>query len=130
MSLFRRDKRPALGRSAALAARPVRAPSVRVVDRPDGGVNVTVEVLRPSWQRLLGAGRHAERTFGLDAVGREVYEACDGKRTVARLVREFGRRRKCGRAESELAVTTFLETLVRKGLVVLAVPRRPGGATE
>lgn len=129
MSPLRRDKAPALGRAAAMAARPVQVPRVRLVERPDGGANVTVEVLRPGWQRLLGTPRHAERTFGLDAVGREVYEACDGKRTVGRLVGEFGRRRKCGRAESELAVTTFLETLVKKGLVVLAV-RRPGGSSK
>ena len=111
----------AIDREAALSARPAQTPAERVEDRRDGGCLVTIRCLRPRWQRWLGGGPTAARTFGLDAVGREVYEACDGRRSVREIVADFAAAHSVSPAEAELSVTAFLRTLVAKGVAVIAV---------
>jgi len=83
-------------------------------------------VSRPRWQRLLGAGSQTERSFGLDAYGREVFEACDGKRSVRAINRRFAKAHRIALAEAEMAVAAFLKTLLAKGLVAMEIdaPRR------
>ena len=126
MSFFRRRK-PGLGRKAAMTARPRQAPVVRTKHRPDDGVNVTVMIRRPRWHRWLGGSERSERTFGLDAYGREVFEACDGKRSVRAIVRRFAANHEISRPEAELSVTTFLKTLMAKGLVVMELDKPAKG---
>jgi len=124
VSLFGRAKSK-LGRGGSLSARPHPAPVVGAKERPDGGLIVTIRVDRPRWQRLLGASERTERSFGLDAYGREVLEACDGRRSVKAIVRRFAKAHQMSLAEAELAVATFLKTLVSKGLVAMEI-RDPG----
>jgi len=57
----------------------------------------------------------------LDALGREVYDTADGSRTVKTIARDFAASHKISVAEAELAVTTFLRTLMRKGLIAMLV---------
>ena len=122
--LVGRRRRPSLGRRESLSACPWRAPVVRTVDRPDGGAIVTVQAPCGRVQRLLtGAATH-ERTYGLDRYGREVLEACDGRRTVRNIVDRFAAAHKVSLAEAQKAVAAFLRTLVSKGLIVMEV-RRP-----
>ena len=110
-----------LDRDTAMSARPSQAPVIGTTQRPDGGMNVTVLVRRPTWLKLFGASEQCERTFGLDAFGREVFEACDGKRSVRGIVRRFAKVHPLGRAEAEMSVSAFLKTLVTKGLVRMEV---------
>ena len=112
-----------LDRTSALSGRPRPAPILSRKDRPDGGVNVTVMVRRPGWSRLLGGAASAERTFGLDAFGREVLEACNGKRSVGAIVGRFAKAHQVSRAEAELSVTRFLKTMMTKGLVMMEVSK-------
>jgi len=112
-----------LDRGAALAARPEAAPLVRCEERENGGALVTVRLARRRWLRWLGGPDEVEQSFGLDALGREVYEACDGKSSVRKIIRDFAARHKVSPAEAEIAVTTFLKTLMAKGLVVMAVDK-------
>jgi len=79
-------------------------------------------VHRTIWGMLGRAGK-TERSYGVDPLGREVYEACDGKTTVKGIVSGFQRRHKLSRSEAEVAVTTFLKTLVSKGLIAVAVDK-------
>jgi hypothetical protein len=122
-SEIKRDEGAA--RRMALGARPHRLPAVRTEER-DGKLYVTVRFLRPRWQRLLGADARAERTFGLDAYGRRVYESCDGRRTVGEVCAGFSAQTGISRPESEMAVTRFLRTLMIKGLVAMEMDRRSG----
>jgi hypothetical protein len=107
-----------LSREAALNATPVRTASVSREERGEK-LYVSLAYDRPRWQRLLGADARCRRTYGLDAYGREVYEACDGKTSVDRIVRRFARNHKLSRAEAETAVTTFMRVLMSRGLVVI-----------
>lgn len=128
MGLFRRSKAP-LDRRSALSGRPCQATLVSRKDRPDGGAVLTVMLQSARWQRWLGGGRTRERSFGLDAYGLEVFEACDGKRSVSAIIRRFGKVHHLSRPEAETAVTTFIKTLLGKGLITMELdrPDRRGG---
>jgi hypothetical protein len=100
---------------------------VRTQDRPDGGAIVTVTVPSGRWHKLLSGATTHERTYGLDRYGREVLEACDGKRTVRNIMDRFAAAHKVSAAEAEKAVAAFLRTLLGKGLIVMEVPRSQRG---
>lgn len=113
-------------RGAALRARPRRVPPARLEEKA-GKLYVTVRFQRPAWQRVLGAERIGERTFGLDPYGRRVYESCDGERSVEAIVAHFAVAVRVSLPEAELVVTRFLRTLVSKGLIVMEMERRGFG---
>ena len=114
------QKRPAMSRVEALRACPVKAPVLR--EEPvDGGRRVTVQCRRPRWQRLLGAEALCEHTFEFDTLGLEVYAACDGRTSVAELIRSFAARRHVSEPEAELSVTHYLRTLMARGLVAMRI---------
>ena len=111
-----------IGRDAAMSARPFRRKTGRRFEK-NGKRYVTVTLERPRWQLWLGASEACERTFGLDAYGQEVYDACDGNLSVTRIVEAFARNHSISRAEAEVAVTTFIKMLVGKGLVGIEVDK-------
>ena len=115
MSLFG-SKPPMLDRETAISGHPLKLP-VKRQEEKDGKLYVTVEFHRPRWQQVLGADEVCERTFGLDNYGREVFDACDGKTSVKRIVKSFAKNRKISVAEAEVAVSTFLKTLMARGMV-------------
>lgn len=112
-----------LDRASALSARPKRLPFLRR-ERTDGKLRVTVLVRPAGWARWLGGSGEVERTFALDAMGQEVYEACDGTCTVEQIARQFAGRHKVSIAEAESAVGMFLKTLMAKSLVAMVVSNR------
>lgn len=97
-------------------------PPVRREEK-NGKLYVTVRFKRPGWQRILGAVETCERTFGLDAYGRRVYERCDGKRTVEEIVGSFADVTRISLPEAEMAVTRFMKTLMSKGLIAVEIDR-------
>lgn len=113
----------AMTREQAMAARPRQLPTVSRQRQEGGKLVVRVELERPSWQRWLGAPGRFGRTFVLDTYGQEVYESCDGKTKVERIIRDFAAEHKVSQAEAELAVSKFLQTLVAKGLVAIEVKK-------
>ena len=115
-------RRPILDRSQALDAIPVQAPVV-TTERKGEKVYVTIAFERPGWQRALGADRRCKRTYGLDPYGYDVYSFCDGRRSVRQGIERFARKHHVSHPEAELAVTTFLQTLVKKGLIGMAVDK-------
>ncbi|MBD3393268.1 MAG: PqqD family peptide modification chaperone [Chitinivibrionales bacterium] len=68
-----------------------------------------------------------EHGFGLDLLGREVWEACDGHRSVESIVDAFAARHGLGFHEARVGVTEFLKLLTRRGLVVVAGAPVPKG---
>jgi uncharacterized membrane protein len=103
-----------------MAGRPKRLPFLRQ-EETGGKLRVTVRLQRAGWLRWLAGSGEVERTFALDALGREVYDTADGSRSVEAIVREFAARHKISVAEAESAVTAFLRTLMRKGLIAMLV---------
>jgi len=113
-------RRTAITREDALQACPIQVPPVS--SEVEGAkLRVTVQYQRPGWQRLLGAGTYCRRTYRLDTYGREVYDACDGNASVKVIIRRFAKSHRLSKPEAEKAVTTFMKTLMSRGLVAVAI---------
>ena len=110
-------KKKKISRTAAFKARPLKLPVSGATELDAGGLRLTVQLDRPKWQRFLGASNKATCSFELDTFGREVYEACDGKNNVNRIIKDFAGAHNITAAEAEISVTTFLKTLMSRGLV-------------
>ena len=109
-----------IARFDAMAGVPHKVPVVKT-EKKGAKLYATIEYERPGWQRVLGADSRCQRTFGLDAYGREVYESCDGKRSVKTIIARFAKSHHISLPEAEVAVTAFMKTLMTKGLVAIAV---------
>jgi hypothetical protein len=105
-----------------MGSRPFKLEAKRLEEK-NGRLYVTIEFVRPRWQQFLGASKVLERTFGLDDYGREVFEACDGKTTVMEIAKRFARNHKISIAEAEVSVSTFLKTLLARGMVGIEMER-------
>ena len=81
-------KKPFINRERALAARPEQAPALKLENLPDGGIGITV---RLEARGLLGwmSSKPVDRTFKLDLLGKEVYEACSGAATVKKIAAQL-----------------------------------------
>ncbi len=110
-----------LPKNLSLACRPRRLPIVRQQETDDGNLRVTVHIKPYRWVQFFTGRPEAERTFALDSLGQEVYQACDGKTSVRKIIEAFARTHQISLAEAEMSVTTFLKTLVTKGLVAMTL---------
>jgi hypothetical protein len=72
---------------------------------------------QPPFSWILPISR--TRRIELTTLGRQVWGACDGKRTVEDIVEEFSRRFNLTFHESRLTVTDFLRNLSRRGIVAV-----------
>ena len=80
------------------------------------------------WRRwLLRVPETIQRDFELDSLGVEVMDMCDGQKTVRYIVERFAKRNGLNEHEARQAVTTFLRTLIRKGLVQMMVDASTAG---
>ncbi len=120
---------PGLAREQSMNAMPIAFPTLNKEEK-GGKLYVTVQLIRPRWQRFLGGDPACERTFGLDAFGQEVYGACDGNTTVTEIVTQFSKNHHINQAEAELNVTTFLKTLIGKGLIGIPLEESAIGHPE
>jgi hypothetical protein len=119
--MFWRRPKKTIPRDMALTARPIRTEGVTRQEMPDGGIGLTTRIRRGTWMRVFGASETFERTFQLDYLGRDVYDACNGNDDVQTIVRNFAAKHKISLPEAELAVTTFLKTLMGRGLIAMAM---------
>ena len=65
-----------------------------------------------------------ERGFALDALGAEVFSACDGRQTLEQIIDGFASRHRLRFHEARLAVTQFLRSLSERNLVAVVVQER------
>ncbi len=124
-------KKPALTRPQSFNARALRSGAVRV-ERDADGVATLYVPFRASrlveWlcRRLKVPPSNAR--FELDEVGTFVWDLCDGSIPVREMVERLAARYKLSRKEAEASLTIFLRNLVRRGLVLIVVPREQGEA--
>ena len=119
------SRKPKITRQQALAAKPVQLAKCTVAETPDGGAKLKVP-LKPT--RIAGtvlahAGRlDQDLRAGGDRLLR--LEQCDGKTSVQQIIRRLARQYNMSLRETEVSTVAFLQTLVRKGLVGMAVPEK------
>jgi len=108
-------------RKDALAIIPMRHPLVQW-ERKDSEVILAVPMRDDRIARLvkkLLKNLPNTRQVGLDEVGSDVWELCDGERDINGIVQSISRQYKLTRREAEASVTMFLQTLAKKNLIGL-----------
>jgi len=87
-----------------------------------GGVIVSVPIERPRWlvpPLSWVLPWRSLRRVQLDEAGTAVLTLCDGRRNVEQVIESFAQEHKLSFRESRLAVTQFLQDLLRRGGVAL-----------
>jgi hypothetical protein len=123
--MFFARKQPALTRQQQLASRPVRLIDGEMSDADGGGGRLKVK-LQPKrvagWLMRMPEG--ATKTFEFDALGKFVWDHCDGKTSVQQLSRKLARTYKISEREAQVATEKFLMMLAKKGMLGAAVPAK------
>ncbi|MEI8196476.1 MAG: PqqD family protein, partial [Phycisphaerae bacterium] len=137
----------AVDHQTLLAAVPIQNKLVRTAPLPAAAGTKTAEIqgkgerlIAPRrlgfLQKLVGLPRRAaaagsgphgvlptEKAFDLDELGAQVWHLCDGRHTVAEIIRTFAQTRRVNQREAQVAVLAFLRMLVRRNLVAVAGAR-------
>jgi hypothetical protein len=127
MKLFRKKaaRHPSVTRAESLARIPVKNSRIVQERLPGGEILITyaapVGALSAAVIRYLGRGSGQEipKKVQLDGMGSEVWELIDGRRTVRRLIDIFANAHNVPAQEAEVAVTQFVRSLGRRGLIGL-----------
>ena len=110
--------------SRLLATVPVANGAVR--EKRHGGTLVLwVPIRRRWWMRppltwVPGVRFRQEKGVALDALGQEVWRACDGQSTTEQIVEGFASRHRLRFHDARISVMTFLGMLMQRNLVALA----------
>lgn len=122
-------KKPELTRVQSLGARAMRNSGVRVVRDAEGVATLYVPFRASKlvetmcrWFRVPPS----EARFELDEVGTFVWDMCDGTLPIREMVEQLSGRYKLSRKEAEASLTIFLRNLVRRGLILIVVPKEGG----
>lgn len=116
---------PKFTRTEALEAKPLATTILAREELPDGGQRLTVPLQATRMQRwILRVPATATKQFELDPLGVAVLGYCDGSKSVSYIARKLAKEHQMDPAQAERAVVTFLQTMLRKGLVVMVVPRK------
>jgi len=115
-------RKPHLTRDQALNAKPIASPILSRETLPDGGQRIKIP-FRPTgvYKWLLRVPETACRSFELDPLGIEVLTMCDGQKSVRYIVQKFAKAHRLNPHEAEHAVVTYVETMLRKGVVSVVI---------
>jgi hypothetical protein len=120
--LGRKKKTPS--REEALSAKPIRLVEAEPKVDENGGARLTVQLRQSRWTgRFIRMPEGATKTFEFDSIGLLVWNACDGKTTVKRVVQKVAENCGISPREAEVATFTFLQMLAKKNLVGLAMEK-------
>ena len=107
-----------------LAARPVQNAAANVERTDADSLKITVQKQKPrfmvpplSWVMTP----KLYRTVVLAGLGREIWDLCDGSRTVEEVVDAFADRYRLSFHESRAAVTGYMKLLVQRGALAMVV---------
>ncbi len=123
---MRLRRRPRLTPEQVLGSRPVRNQNLRTEETEDGGLRVIGRRREVWWIKLLNiiVPIPRERRIELDAVGKQVWELCDGEHTLRDMIKVFEEQHKLTRMEAEWSLRNYLRDLGKRGLVGFVVEKR------
>lgn len=116
-------------RQYALACIPVRNPEC-TEDWHDEGLLLRYPVQAKPWLRKMftaTTGRKPDvvfRKLQLDTLGTGVWRMIDGNTSVRHISRNFQLQHQLDQREAEIAVSTFIQQLGKRGLVALKKPKK------
>lgn len=123
---MRLGKRRILTREQILSAIPIRNPKLEWKRTIDGKVIVVVK-RREDWVgKLMGVlfcvPKIKEVVFS-DRIGTEVWEMCDGKHTIERMVGRMASRYRLTEKEAEVSLLAFLNRMAKRGIIFFLIPK-------
>jgi hypothetical protein len=122
LGLFSRNKKPRISLQQMLASRPVRLVEGDATVAGEGKWRLAVPLKPRRWAGwFLRVPAGTTKTFELDPLGKLVWDACDGKTSVQQVIKRLAKQYNLNVREAQVATLTFLQTLVRKGLVGMPV---------
>ncbi len=101
--------------------RPHVMSGIRIEEEAGGTLKILIRFQRSKWQKWLGAPPDYQRQYQLDGLGREVFDACDGRTPVSRIVERFAAAHSLNVTEAEIAVTRYLKTLMMKRIIGMEI---------
>ena len=127
MLLRKKTKPSKLTRHQSLASKIVRSPQVSERVTKAGNLELTLAATPAKWTRLLGRPRDVPVVvrYELDELGRYVWDQCAASLTVEQLIRQFAQQHGLNLREAEVSVSTFLQTLMKRGLIGVMPPETP-----
>jgi hypothetical protein len=120
-----RRRGPRLSPEEILRSRPIRNENLNTEELEGGGLRIHTKRREVWWVKLLAIifPIPRDRRVELDAVGRQVWELCDGEHTLRDMISLFQQQHKLTRAEAEWSLRNYLKDLGRRGLVGFAVEK-------
>ena len=119
-------KKPALTRDQALRARPFRNPALEWEQGDEGEIRLLIPRRKDLMGRalcwILRAPGHRE--IVLDDVGSDIWELCDGERSLEAIVYAVSKKYKMTLRECESSVSAFLKMLSERKLLGFQVGGR------
>ena len=111
-----------LTREQAMNGRPVAGEITARQALSNGGERISIRVRPGKWHRiLLRLPEKISREYELDAYGVNLVNLCNGKRSVEEIVEQFACEQRLDTYEAERAVVDYLQTLMRRGIVSMAL---------
>ena len=92
------------------------------VDSREDGAMLWAPVRRRWWMRPPFSWflpYRDRKGFGVDALGLGVWQACDGTRTIERIIEEFANRHRVSFHEGRAVIMQFLRVLTRRELLAV-----------
>ena len=104
---------------------PVQNTVARVLDDGNGRVSVFVRQEKPFYLAIPPLSWivpfKRERRSGLDALGAEIWQLCDGSRTVEQIIDVFKDQHELSFHEARVSVTGYIKALVQRGILAIAM---------
>lgn len=107
-----------------LLALPIRNNSATAEGYGAEAVELTVPRRRPKYLKPLSwlVKVRPTRTIVLDRLGTQIWQSCDGQRTVEQIVDGFAQAHRLSFHEARTAVTGYLRELIERGALAIAMP--------
>jgi len=133
----KKPKGPSLRRSEFLSLKPTRSPILEWEKNEKGEIKIIVPLKKieegaKGGRKRIRRGRSIlsklfpeppkEKRIQLDEVGSTVWELCDGENTVKEIVDHLCQKYKLLPREAEVSLSSYLNTLAKRGLIGFIVP--------
>lgn len=117
-------KRPDMARGRIMKAFPVRNQLITWEVDDKGEASLVVPQKDKLWVRLASKlfMLPNKRVIVLDAMGTFVWQMCDGKHTIAQIIKGIQKQHQLTRKEAETSLFTFMQQLGKRNFIGFAIP--------
>ena len=119
-------KRPDMDRGRIMKAFPVRNQLITWEVDEKGEASLVVPQKDKLWVRFASKFFMLpnKRVIVLDAMGTYVWQLCDGKHTIAQIIKGIQKHHQLTRKEAETSLFTFMQQLGRRNFIGFAIPTK------